>query len=101
PEPGTNEPTPLSTWVGEGPQGEIVISFMPENRVIWYFAHDNSRQDWGYTFDTNTNTGTIITGIPWNPAPDGFTKTGNALTILHFGGHSDEYGVTRTFTRLP
>jgi hypothetical protein len=105
-----------SVWAGKTPQangtGWLTMTFKnlaepldeeaPENtgqRVICSFSVDNSTNNWGYTYDSTTKAGTITTGIPWNPASDGFTVSadGKTLTISNYGGHGEE---DLTFSRL-
>ncbi|MCL2763116.1 MAG: hypothetical protein FWD36_07940 [Treponema sp.] len=79
-----------SVWAGETPRNGdwLTITFMPGNKVIWSFSIDNTTNEWGYAFDSAAHTGTITTGLPWNPAPGGFAVSGNTLTITNYGGHT-------------
>jgi hypothetical protein len=116
-ESGTGtEPVPVaslvdSVWAGETPRAgdwltisfkdiETAIAGSDETglRTIWSFAIDNSTNNWGYTYDGSTKTGTISSG-GWNPAPNGFTISadGKTLTITNYGSHE---GAPRSFKRL-
>ena len=87
-----------TVWAGETPREDdwLTISFLPEGKVIWSFTIDNTTNEWEYTFNT-VNTGTITTGIPWNPAPNGFTVNGDILTVTNYGNHA---GAPRDFRRV-
>ena len=87
-----------SVWAGETPRpGDwLTITFKPQGKVIWSFTIDNSTNVWEYTFDKD-NRGTIITPEgTWNPAPNGFTISGDTLTITNYGSHG---GSPRDFQR--
>jgi hypothetical protein len=88
-----------SVWAGETPRpGDwLTITFRQDGKVIMSFSYDNTSNEWEYTFDDSTNAGTIITptGV-WNPAPNGFTISGNTLTITNYGSHG---GAPREFKR--
>jgi hypothetical protein len=90
-----------SVWAGETPRSgdwltitfknlETAIAGSDETglRVIWSFSVDNSSNNWGYTYDSSTGIGTVISS-GWNPAPDGFSISadGKTLTITHYGNH--------------
>ena len=88
-----------SVWAGETPrEGDwLTITFRPEGKVIWSFSVDNTTNLWDYTFNDN-NAGTISSpGGSWNPAPNGFTVSGNTLTITNYGSHG---GAPRDFRRV-
>jgi hypothetical protein len=100
-----------SVWAGETPRpgdwltitfknltSAIVGSTETGERVIWSFATDNTTNNWGYTYNSTTKTGTITAG-GWNPAPDGFSISadGKTLIITHYGSHEGE---AREFNRL-
>jgi hypothetical protein len=102
-----------SVWAGETPrQGDwLTMTFKnlaepldeekaPEKtgqRVICSFSADNSTNDWGYDYDSTKKAGTITTGSPWSPAPDGFTVSadGKTLTIPNYGGHGEGLAFSR------
>ena len=87
-----------SVWAGHTPRdGDwLTITFNTDDIVIWSFTFDNSTNEWEYSWDDVESEGTIITGIPWNPAPNGFTIEGNTLTITNYGSHE---GSPREFRR--
>ena len=87
-----------SVWAGETPRpGDwLTITFRPESKVIWSFSVDNTTNEWGYTFDGTENKGTVTVPGGWNPAPNGFTVSGNTLTITNYGNHA---GSPREFKR--
>jgi hypothetical protein len=106
PEPGTTSPGAdkasvliNSVWAGETPRAGdwLTITFRPEKKVIWSFSVDNTTNEWDYSFD-DKNQGTITNpqGL-WNPAPNGFTVSGNTLTITNYGSHG---GASREFRRV-
>jgi hypothetical protein len=80
-----------SVWAGETPRtGDwLTISFKTGGKVIWAFSADNTTNEWEYTFNDDTNTGTITVSSGWNPAPDGFSISGNTLTITRYGSHEE------------
>jgi hypothetical protein len=93
----------LSVFGGSTPQdsgkGWLSISFKANNKAIFSFSADNTTNEWEYTYNAGTKTGTITNpGGGWNPAPNGFTMSddGNTLTITNYGSHS---GGARTFNR--
>jgi hypothetical protein len=97
-----------SVWAGNTPRlGDwLTITFRPEGKVIMSFSIDNTSNEWEYTFDEAENAGDIIippdpdpdpeAPEPWHPAPNGFTVSGNILTITNYGFHG---GNPREFRR--
>jgi uncharacterized repeat protein (TIGR02543 family) len=98
-----------TVWAGETPRPGDWLTISFKNlataiagseetglRAIGSFNVDNSTNNWGYTYDDTTRTGTIISSR-WNPAPEGFTidDEGTTLTIKNYGNHGD-----REFKRL-
>jgi hypothetical protein len=111
PPPAALESLAGTVWAGETPRAgdwltisfknlETAIAGSEETglRTVWSFGIDNSTNNWGYTYDAATGTGTIVSG-GWNPAPDGFSISadGTTLTIVHYGSHA---GAPREFKRL-
>jgi len=102
PEPGVDitdiDSLEYTVWAGETPRAGdwLTIAFQPEGKVVFSFSIDNSTNLWDYTFDKTTKKGTIDTGIPWNPAPNGFAINGDILTITNYGNHE---GAPRNFQR--
>ena len=80
-----------SVWAGHTPAAGtwLTITFRPDNRVTMSFSHDNSSNDWEYTWDNADSSGTVITG-GWPIAPNGFTIDGNVLSITNFGNHNPQ-----------
>ena len=104
PEPGTeiiDGPFELvySVWAGETPRpGDwLTIAFKPDGKVVFSFSIDNTSNEWEYAFDSDLKTGTIIVPGGWNPAPNGFSISGNTLTITNYGSHA---GDSREFKRF-
>jgi hypothetical protein len=100
-----------TVWGGETPRGgdwltisfkdlETAIAGSEETglRTVWSFSIDNSTNNWGYAYDAATKSG-AITATGWNPAPNGFTISGDTktLTITNYGSHG---GASRDFKRL-
>jgi len=87
-----------SVWAGVTPRAGdwLTITFRPENKVIWSFSFDNSTNEWEYSFNSETQTGTITVSEGWNPAPNGFTINAETLTITNYGSHG---GASREFKR--
>lgn len=90
-----------SVWMGTTPQnngkGWLTITFRSGGRAIWAFNTDNTTNEWVYTFDNN-DSGTVINPAGgWTPAPNGFTVSGDTLTITNYGNHT---GGPRTFKQV-
>ncbi len=87
-----------SVWAGQTPRAGdwATISFRPDNLVVMSFSIDNSSNGWEYTFNS-LNQGTITNPSGWAPAPNGFTITGDTLTIVNYGSHE---GAPRNFRRV-
>ncbi|WP_157784170.1 hypothetical protein [Treponema primitia] len=94
----TPYPVLNTVWGGETPREDdwLTLVFKADGKVYSAFAIDNSKNEWDYTYDETTNTGTIAAS-GWNPAPDGFSIDGKTLTIVHYGNHG---GAPREFKRL-
>jgi uncharacterized repeat protein (TIGR02543 family) len=101
-----------TVWAGETPRAGDWLTITFKNlskaisgseetgaRVIWSFNSDNSTNNWGYTYDDETKTGTIAHSGSWNPAPNGFSisEDGATLTVTNYGYHG---GAPRDFKRL-
>jgi hypothetical protein len=103
-----------TVWAGATPQANgtdwltitfkdlsaaIVGSTETGRRAICSFSADNSTNNWGFTYDSEARTGTIIVESGWNPAPNGFTISadGKTLTITNYGNHASS---PRDFKRL-
>lgn len=106
PDPGTDTPEDdsaaliNSVWMGTTPQadgtGWLTITFKAENKVIWAFSADNTTNEWNYTFNT-ADKGTISVPSGWNPCPNGFTVSGDTLTVTNYGNHE---GDPRSFKQV-
>jgi hypothetical protein len=93
----------LSVFGGSTPQdngkGWLTITFKADSIVIFSFSADNTTNAWEYSYNSTEKTGTITNpGGGWNPAPNGFTVSGDSktLTITNYGFHG---GDPRTFNR--
>jgi hypothetical protein len=89
-----------TVWAGETPRSGdwLTMSFRDADKIVMSFIIDNSSSEWSFTYDAPKKTGTIVTGSPWSPAPEGFTVSTDAkiLTVKNYGGH----GGDKQFKRL-
>ena len=103
---GTNIVYPATllntVWAGDGPRSGdwVTFTFYDDGDLVVSFSIDNSSNEWKYSYNSDKGTGTIITG-GWPVAPNGFTISGNTLSITNFGNHNPEANppIVHTFLR--
>jgi hypothetical protein len=80
--------------------GWLTLAFKADGKVVAAFNADNTTNEWQYVYDSAKKQGMITNPSGgWNPAPDGFTISGDTktLTITNYGFHG---GDPRDFKRL-
>jgi len=77
-----------TVWGGSTPASSgtafLTITFQSDSKVICSFSYDNSTNEWTYTYNSQSG-GNISTDTGWKITPNGFTISGNTLTIPNFG----------------